>query len=122
MDKGSVTFAEDHKGIHWPADVFFLLFCLIPSGLKKKILNSKNIYYIKLINRDEHGGRCLGGRWSHGRQANAMHNLDNFPESGIYVPRCLQTANQWNLINILTDLPTPDKGKYGDSQIKVCRF
>ena len=56
MDKGSVTFAEDHKGIHWPADVFFLLFCLIPSGLKKKILNSNNIYYIKLIHRDEHGG------------------------------------------------------------------
>ena len=44
MDKRPVTFAEDHKGIHWPADVFFLLFYLIPGGLKKKILNSKNIY------------------------------------------------------------------------------
>ena len=41
MDKGSVTFAEDHKGIHWPADVFFLLFCLIPSGLKKKNIELK---------------------------------------------------------------------------------
>ena len=70
MDKGPVTFAEDHKRIHWPADVFFLLFRLIPSCLKKIYYTQKNI--LNSSTEMSMGGKGGGAKeWSHRLQLNA---------------------------------------------------